>query len=200
MASAKGLRRVHCQASLAQTARAILEVRMDELEETRATISGPADSEALHALRIVAKRLRYSLEMFAVCFPDERAQERADGVRAMQDVLGRIHDLDVLHDLLQRHITRIDAEAREEALRVATSPADGTRRDEDLLDRSRTDGKSDGRLGLYKVIAAKADERRQLYDRFAELWSQWEDAGFLTAMRGSLSSEHQVVGEAPKPT
>jgi len=58
--------------------------------------------------------------------------------------------------------------------------------DDQLLDLMRTDGKSDGRLGLYKVIAAKADERRQFYDRFVALWTQWEEAGFLAAIRASL--------------
>lgn len=189
MAPANELRNLHGGAPLWETARLVLGVRLDEMMEMRATISGPADSEALHALRISAKRLRYSLEMFMVCFPDQLAQERADGVRAMQDVLGRIHDLDVLHGLLQEQVAQIDAEAREDALRIALSPADGTHRDDDLLDHSRTDGISNGRLGLYKVIAAKADERRDLYDRFVDLWSEWEDAGFLVAIRASLTSE-----------
>jgi hypothetical protein len=200
MAQAKGLRHTNCQDPLSETARKVLEARLDALVEIRGTISGPADSTALHELRIAAKRLRYCLEMFAVCFPEKVAQERADTVREMQDVLGRIHDLDVLQDLLQERLARIDAEAREEALRIAMAPADGTRRDDELADRSRAGGSSDGRLGLYKVIAAKADERRQLYDRFTELWSQWEEAGFLTAIRGSLSSGHAMAGAAPQGT
>lgn len=178
--------RLQSDAPLSETARTILEARLDELVETRASISGPSDSLQLHALRIVAKRLRYSLEMFAVCFPDDIAQERADGVREMQDVLGRIHDLDVLHGLIEERLSGIDVMAREAALRTAMATADDGRRDDQLLDLMRTDGKSDGRLGLYKVIAAKADERRQFYDRFAALWTQWEEAGFLAAIRASL--------------
>jgi hypothetical protein len=200
MAQAKGLRHLRCQDPLSETARRVLEVRLDELLEIRTSISGPADSLALHELRIAAKRLRYSLEMFAVCFPEKVAQERADAVREMQDVLGRIHDLDVLQDLLQERLARIDAEAREEALRIAIAPADGAHRDDELADRSRADGTSDGRLGLYKVIAGKADERRELYDRFTALWTQWEEAGFLTAIRGSLSSDLASAGAGPKVT
>lgn len=179
--------RVHCDAPLTETARVILQFRLDELVETRASISGPSDSLQLHALRISAKRLRYSLEVFAVCFPGDVAQERADGVREMQDVLGRIHDLDVLHGLMEARIIGLEAEIRKEAMSVSMAPAEDGRRDDRLLDLIRTDGKSDGRLGLYKVIAAKADERRELYDRFLALWGQWEETGFLAGIRASLA-------------
>lgn len=187
MASGKEDHRVHGDAPLVETARTILQFRLDELVETRASISGPSDSLQLHALRISAKRLRYSLETFAVCFPGDVAQDRADGVREMQDVLGRIHDLDVLHELLEERIVGVEAQVREEALLRVMAPAEDGQRDGRLLDLLRTDGKSDGRFGLYKVMASKADERRELYDQFVALWNQWEDAGFLAGIRASLA-------------
>jgi hypothetical protein len=102
--------------------------------------------------------------------------------------------------LLQDQIARIEAEARDVAMRVALAPADGTRREHELLDYSRADGKTDGRLGLYKVIAAKADERRQLYGRFLELWTQWEETGFLTTIQASVSTTLPVVGDTIRNT
>jgi hypothetical protein len=106
----------------------------------------------------------------------------------------------VLHGLLREQITAIEVEAREDALRIAMAPAEGDRRDDQLVDHSRADGKADGRLGLYKVIAAKADERRQLYDRFVELWTQWEETGFLAAIRSSVSRTGAGAGEAAGST
>ena len=161
--------------------------RLDELEATREDILGPDDSDALHALRIAAKRLRYSLEMFSVCFPDAVAVERADGVRIMQDVLGRIHDLDVLQGLLEERVGLIDAEARDRALHIARAPSEGESRDRSLLDHAHSDGKVDGRLGLYRVIAAKADERRDAYGRFEEQWTEWQESGFLASIRELLA-------------
>jgi hypothetical protein len=180
---------------LSETARTILQFRLGELLETRATIAGPSDSESLHALRISAKRLRYSLEMFAVCFPDKLAQERADGVREMQDVLGRIHDLDVLHGLLEQRVTAIDTGARADVMRTAMAPGDESERYEQLSALVQTDGKADGRLGLYRVIASKAEERRTLYDRFAALWTHWEEAGFLASIQASISDPQ--AGDQP---
>ena len=199
MSTPKVERRLQCDAPLSETARTILQFRLDELLETRAAISGPSDSDRLHALRISAKRLRYSLEMFAVCFPEKVAQERADGVREMQDVLGRIHDLDVLHGLIEDRITAIDATARAGALRAAMAPGDENHNLDQLLNLVQTDGKSDGRLGLYRVIASKAEERRHLYDRFVALWSHWEEAGFLAAIQASLSDPH-AGDHTPSPS
>jgi hypothetical protein len=192
MSSPNVAQRLHGDAPLAETARVILQARLDELVEIRASISGPSDSESLHALRISAKRLRYSLEMFAVCFPEKLAQERADGVREMQDVLGRIHDLDVLHSLLEERIMGIEVAARTDAMRAAMSPNDEGQRIDQLSALVQTDGKSDGRLGLYRVVAAKAEERRRLYEQFTALWTHWEDAGFLAGIQASLSDQHAV--------
>lgn len=180
--------RLQCGSPLHESARAVLEGRLSELEATRARIASGADSEALHDLRIAAKRLRYSLEMFAVCFPADVASELADGVRSMQDILGRIHDLDVLHALLVAQVTDIETSARIGALQVALSPGSVDERERDLIDRVTMDGKADGRLGVYKVMAVKGDERKELYDRFVDLWAHWQDAGFLTMLRATLSS------------
>jgi len=46
----------------------------------------------------------------------------------MQDVLGRIHDLDVLHGLIEERLSGIDVTAREAALRTAMATADDGRR------------------------------------------------------------------------
>ena len=55
----------------------------------------PAAGVAQHDMRIAAKRLRYVLEIVAECFgPEALAAERA--AKALQAVLGEIHDCDVM--------------------------------------------------------------------------------------------------------
>ena len=50
---------------------------------------------ALHDMRIAAKRLRYVLELAEPCYGKASAA-RAKRARALQDLLGDIHDCDVL--------------------------------------------------------------------------------------------------------
>lgn len=58
------------------------------------------DADELHVLRIVAKRLRYALEVFACCFPPDLAREWYAFVEEVQSQLGALNDLRNLADLL----------------------------------------------------------------------------------------------------
>jgi CHAD domain-containing protein len=56
-------------------------------------------------MRIAAKRLRYTLEMFAPLYPGELKDPIQAG-RKSQDLLGEIHDCDVWTELLPRFLER----------------------------------------------------------------------------------------------
>ena len=57
-------------------------------------------ADRVHAVRIAAKKLRYSLE-FALETGEARVKGAVRHVREVQDTLGRLHDLDVLAILVQ---------------------------------------------------------------------------------------------------
>jgi triphosphatase len=59
-----------------------------------------ADAARLHALRILAKRLRYSTEFFAAWYDKQKAGAYLDSLSEVQDVLGQINDIAVAHRLL----------------------------------------------------------------------------------------------------
>jgi CHAD domain-containing protein len=79
----------------------IVSVRLDELRELADPALAPEASEAQHALRIAAKRLRYVLEIFAQCLGEEATTARR-AVKQLQSVLGDLHDCDLMLTKVER--------------------------------------------------------------------------------------------------
>ncbi len=73
----------------------IVATRLQELTELAAVAVEPGAEAAQHDMRIAAKRLRYALELAARCLGPEAEELRAKA-RELQDVLGEIHDCDVM--------------------------------------------------------------------------------------------------------
>lgn len=179
MTKAWSVQNLHCEADVAREGAKILRVRLDETVANHGNIEGESDSAALHNLRISAKRLRYSLETFAFCFPYADAKALADEVKALQDLLGRIHDLDVLVEILLQRVTGLDTGARDRAIDLVHRDMSVEEREAALLQQVDNDEDRGRRLGLYHVIAAKLSERGQKYIEFERLWRTWEEDGFL---------------------
>ena len=59
-----------------------------------------AEAAQLHALRILAKKLRYSAEFFASFYGRQKAESFLAALSEVQDVLGLINDIAVAHRLL----------------------------------------------------------------------------------------------------
>jgi triphosphatase len=58
------------------------------------------DAARLHALRILAKKLRYSAEFFAALYDKQKAKPFLAALSEVQEVLGQINDVAVAHRLL----------------------------------------------------------------------------------------------------
>ena len=72
----------------------IIKSSWQNLQDLGASLYAPFDIEKLHEMRIAAKRLRYAVELFAVC-KDESFKYFADQIAEMQSFLGDVHDCDV---------------------------------------------------------------------------------------------------------
>ena len=104
--------------TLAENAERIVAVRLSELRSFTPAALDPADVTALHDMRIAAKRLRYVLELTKPAL-GEPAGKGARTMKRLQDVLGEIHDCDVMLPRLRRHEavdTAIELAARREEL------------------------------------------------------------------------------------
>ncbi len=66
-------------------------------------VTRPECIEELHAMRIAAKHLRYTMEIFSPIYPGE-LKTQIQTLRKNQDLLGEIHDCDVWESLLQQFI------------------------------------------------------------------------------------------------
>lgn len=85
--------------SFRETSREIIAKRVDELERIGSTVFEPFRRKRLHRMRIAAKRVRYSIQLFAQCLPDA-VNAVAEPVARLQGDLGDLHDADVFMEEL----------------------------------------------------------------------------------------------------
>ena len=136
---------------LGEAARRSVRVRADELRSFVPRALDPAEPEALHDMRIAAKRLRYLLEVMEPAL-GPKAGKAAGRARDLQDVLGDIHDCDVMIPRVQARMAALDAEA---------GPRDPAYR------------------GLAVLAADLRTRRARLFDDFRALWEDMRPDGLL---------------------
>jgi CHAD domain-containing protein len=93
----------------ADALRAVAGRRLAEVADGLTALEDPRDAEALHDLRIAAKRLRYVLEAAAPAL-GPAALDGAKAARELQSVLGDLHDSDVLLPRVAAHRRTLRAE------------------------------------------------------------------------------------------
>lgn len=82
--------------------RTAIKKSIDEFVDLSKALANPSDTAALHRLRIAAKRLRYALEFFGICW-GKRLKPYAKQIADMQTFLGELHDADVWIEQLSYH-------------------------------------------------------------------------------------------------
>lgn len=108
----------------------------------------PSKTKRLHKLRIMVKRLRYAIELFAPHF-DEPLKPFTAQIKQMQSHLGDLHDCDVWLDEVRTHIPP--------------------------KRRKPEDPKPPAAIWLISEFARR---RTKAYRDALELWSEWEETNF----------------------
>lgn len=85
--------------SFRENARIILPQKVEEVYTWEQFIRDPEKREELHNMRISIKRLRYTMEFFAINY-DKHFTEFIKTIIDLQDILGDIHDSDVVLEVL----------------------------------------------------------------------------------------------------
>lgn len=104
MAKPLTLTGVKPKADFRTNARIILPQKVEEVYMWENFIQDSERKEELHNMRISIKRLRYSMEFFT-CNYDEQFIKFLHTIIDLQDILGDIHDNDVVIDILTNYKT-----------------------------------------------------------------------------------------------
>ncbi len=166
--------------TLADNAARLAAVRLDELcDFVPRALDAPAVDD-LHAMRIAAKRLRYVLEATAEpCF-GAYARHASRHAKALQDVLGDIHDCDVQRP----RVARLMAEQREyDAAELRRRAGSG---DDLAPDAAAALPGADAWAGLEALDAHLRVRRELLHQHFLELWTGLEREGFRARLEFAL--------------
>jgi CHAD domain-containing protein len=145
--------------SFRQAGQQIILLRLDELRERSQSLYRPFETEMLHRLRIAAKRLRYAMELFAVCWSDE-LKEFAREVARLQKSLGELHDCDLLIAELSARLCGEDSisHTTHADVRAAQDPA------------------------LIWLLQHFVQERIKHFVDALARWQQWETTTFLNRL------------------
>src|SRR5215469_17007391 len=100
MAKARPITGLDTHAPTGRNARIIARIRLDELYDWSHYVDDVYHSRELHNLRIAAKRLRYTLEIFEDVLPDACGSIVKE-LEMIQEELGALHDSDVMIALLR---------------------------------------------------------------------------------------------------
>jgi CHAD domain-containing protein len=137
----------------------VLLVRLNEMLEWATDIQDPARVSELHNMRISAKRLRYTMELFLPTL-GQGGKGILKTVEEIQEQIGAIHDCDVLIPELQDTIEREMKRERKRALDSDGPPP--------FLAAE----------GLVALIHRKQEERDRRYQEFLIFWNNLPPTDF----------------------
>lgn len=155
-----------------QKARMAILLRLDELLEYEPYVNQPERVEALHAMRIAAKRLRYTIEVFEPLY-DGNLKPPRQIVREVQTMLGDIHDCDVWVEYLPQFL---------EEEHVRTLEYYGHTRPLNLL-----------KSGIHYLPEERQQYRAKRYQEFVHFWQELKDQGTWENLEQILRSRLEKV-------
>lgn len=157
--------------------RTLLALRLDELYSFAGDARDPAQVQALHDMRIAAKRVRYLLEVAEPAL-GQPARAGIKTTKRLQELLGEIHDCDELLPLIERHVEKLRAE---DVAAVGRQIGDlGPQAVREAPNRTRY-------RGLASLTTYVRARREALFGEFQRFWPQVE------ALRKQLEREAAAV-------
>jgi hypothetical protein len=193
LAKAREVKGIRCQGTVIQAARRIIDVRIEELLGWAEYVHDPRNIEQIHNLRISAKRLRYTLEMFAFAFPPE-LKGYIDEIKKIQEHIGDMRDADVMIQKMSDAAVANQTLRSQKLLEIATTTSRGTvaQRHQRLKSALASPKGAQDEIAYYTLIAQRTDVRERAYDDFIRTWERLEAASFFDELT-------RFVGRDPEP-
>src|SRR5215210_3950228 len=161
-------------APVIDNARRVLAVRIAEFYSFQPIVSHPELSEALHDMRISAKRLRYTLELFRSQF-GKAGDRQIERVKTIQELLGTLHDHDVRIDLIGEQLSQLMVE---QSRKTRSDIADASPEElAAIAAAALRPPPDDPRRGLIALLGREHAARRTAYARFREMWDSYAGDG-----------------------
>ncbi|MCC7023287.1 MAG: CHAD domain-containing protein [Thermomicrobiales bacterium] len=183
---------IDADAPVLDNARRLLAVRIAEFYAFAPIVAHPVLSRELHEMRIAAKRLRYTLELFQPWLGAE-SEPLIDRLKSVQEALGALHDHDVRIDVIGDELSRLMVEqSREMRLAIAEATPDELSAIAAAALRPPPD---DPRRGLIGLLGREHAARREAYERFREVWDDAESSRMREAL---VALSIAPAGKAPE--
>jgi uncharacterized protein YdaU (DUF1376 family) len=174
---------------LGENAARIVKVRLEELIAFTPKALERDRIKAQHDMRIAAKRLRYVLEVTGFCFgrPADTARRRA---RDLQDILGEMHDCDVMLPRVLEHAEQLQSQdAASVRAKAGNTP--------DLDPRLAAQAPHRTAYRGLDVLAVYLRARRELlFDRFVAFWERQEETGTWLRLERAVDAHLAKAREA----
>ncbi len=156
--------------ALARTSRHILR-RLDKLLQRQGALANPDDRARHHAMRIAAKRLRYTLEICRPMYPGQ-LDEPVEAIKRVQTLLGEIHDCDVWLE----HLDRFASAERKRITKMFGHAG----RFQHLLP------------GIEHLRQDRSGRRRQAFGELVEYWAELGRRGLWDGLTGVVRPPYQL--------
>lgn len=169
----------------------IIRTRLAELRSHVPEALDPDAIEAQHDMRIAAKRVRYVLEVTGFCF-GKQSQSARRSARELSDLLGEIHDCDVMLPRVQGEIERLRAEDARAALLQAAEATD-------LAPELVADVPNlDAYRGLELLAVHLQARRALLFERFSRFWVTEDAKGTWSKLERAVARRIAERGKEPE--
>jgi CHAD domain-containing protein len=165
-----GEQAAHQVLTFSQAGTRIIGARLKQLSDAGDAVYFPLQTKKLHQLRILAKRLRYAVELFAPCGGDEFKKSAVE-IAHFQTSLGELHDCDIW-------ITNLGARLKKEK-------------------GAGLDDWQNNEAAVW-LLRHFAGERTKHYCHALARWHKWQTEGFLDRLKAMIDANFSPGTELPK--